>query len=168
MGEEQQESFEKIKNYLSSPPVLKAPRRGVPFRLYVAAEDKIIGAVLTQETKGKEYIITYLSLRLIDTKIRYTFIEKLCLSLYYACTKLRHYLLSSTCIVTCQADVIKHMLQKPILSGRIGKWAYALVEYDLAYESLKSVKGQIVADFIVEHRINDEHDLEVGYITCTP
>ena len=27
---------------------------------------------------------------------------------------------------------------------------------------------QIVADFIVEYRINDEHDLEVGYVTCTP
>ena len=77
-------------------------------------------------------------------------------------------MLSSACIVTCQANVIKHMLQKPILTGRIGKWAYALVEYDLAYESLKSVNGQIVADFIVEHRISDEHDLEVGYITCTP
>ena len=60
------------------------------------------------------------------------------------------------------------MLQKPILSGRIGKWAYALVEYDLACESLKSVRGQIVVNFIVEHRINDKHDLEVGYITCTP
>ena len=60
-GVEQQESFEKIKNYLSSPPVLKAPKIGIPFRLYVAAEDKIIGAVLTQETEGKEYIITYLS-----------------------------------------------------------------------------------------------------------
>ena len=60
------------------------------------------------------------------------------------------------------------MLQKPILSGRIGKWAYTLVEYDLAYESSKSVRGHIVADFIVKHRINDEHDLEVGYITCTP
>ena len=80
-GAEQQESFEKIKNYLSLPPVLKAPRRGVPFRLYVAAEDKIIGAILTQETEGKEYIITYLSRRLIDAKTRYTFIEKLCLSL---------------------------------------------------------------------------------------
>ena len=60
-GAEQQESFEKIKNYFSSPPVLKELKRGVPFRLYVAAEDKIIGAVLTQETEGKEYIITYLS-----------------------------------------------------------------------------------------------------------
>ena len=60
------------------------------------------------------------------------------------------------------------MLQKPILSGRIRKWAYALVEYDLAYKSLRAIKDQIVADFIVEHRINDEYDLEVGYITCTP
>ena len=101
--------------------MLKAPRRGVPFRLYVAAEDKIIVAVLTQETEDKEYVITYISRRLIDAEIRYTFIEKLCLSLYHTCTKLRHYLLSSTCIVVCQIDVIKHMLQKPILSGRIGK-----------------------------------------------
>ena len=60
------------------------------------------------------------------------------------------------------------MLQKPILSGRIGKGAYALVEYDLAYESLRAIKGQIVADFIVEHQIKDEHDLEVDCITCAP
>ena len=29
------------------------------------------------------------------------------------------------------------------------------------------MRGQIVADFIIEHRINDKHNLEVGYITCT-
>jgi hypothetical protein len=67
-------------------------------------------------------------------------------------------LLSSTCIVACQADVIKHMLQQSILSGRIVKWAYDLIEYDLAYESLKSIKGQVVADFIVEHIIDQNSD----------
>ena len=60
-GAEQKKAFENIKQYLSSPPVLKAPRRGVLFRLYVVAEDKDIGAVLTQETEGKECIITYIS-----------------------------------------------------------------------------------------------------------
>ena len=60
-GAKQQEAFEKIKNYLSSLPVLKVPRRGVSFRLYVAAEDKVIRAVLAQETGGKEHIITYIS-----------------------------------------------------------------------------------------------------------
>jgi len=52
-GAEQQEAFEKIKVYLSSTPVLKAPRRGVPFRLYVAVEDNVIGTVLTQEPKTR-------------------------------------------------------------------------------------------------------------------
>ena len=46
--------------------------------------------------------------------------------------------------------------------------AQAYVEYDLACEPLKYMRSQIVLDFIIEHRINDEYDLEVGYITCTP
>ena len=98
-GAEQQEAFNNRKRYLSSPPVLRAPKSGVPFRLYIAAQDKVIGVVLAQENGGKEYIIAYLSRRLLDAKSRYMFIEKLCLSLYYACTKFWPYLLYSTCVV---------------------------------------------------------------------
>jgi hypothetical protein len=50
------------------------------------------------------------------------------------------------------------MLQQPILSERIRKWAYALIEYDLAYEPLKSMNGQIVADFIVGYSIDQNND----------
>jgi hypothetical protein len=155
---DQQHAFADIKKYLSSPPVMKAPMAGIPFRLYIAAKDAVIGVVLTQVTEGKEHIITYLSWRLIDVETRYSFIEKLCLSLFYACSKLRQYLLSSTCIVVCQADVIRHMLQQPILSGRIRKWTYALIEYNLAYKPLKYMKGQVVADFIVGHSIDQNDD----------
>ena len=42
------------------------------------------------------------------------------------------------------------------------------IEYDLAYESLTSIKGQVVADFIVKHRIDDAFELGVSYITITP
>jgi hypothetical protein len=147
--------------------VLKAPQAGVSFRLYVIAEDKVIGVVLTQETEGKEHVVTYLSRRLVDDEIRYTFIEKLCLCLFYACTKCRCYLLSSHCTVSCQTDVIKYMLQNSIMSGRIGKWAYALIEYDLAYEPLKSMKGQVVADFIIEHQIDDTRKLDISYLIVT-
>jgi hypothetical protein len=90
---------------------MKTPMAEISFRLYIVAEDSIIGVVLTQVTDGKEYIITYLRQHIIDIETRYSFIEKFCLSLFYACSKLRHYLLSSTCIVAFQADVIKHMLQ---------------------------------------------------------
>ena len=47
--------------YWSSPSVLMVSRRGVPFRLYVAAEGKVIWVILTQETEDKEYVIMYIS-----------------------------------------------------------------------------------------------------------
>jgi hypothetical protein len=162
LGAEQKEAFDLIRKYLSSAPVLKAPQVGVPFRLYIAAKDKVIGAILTQVTRGKEHVVTYLSQGLVDAETRYTFIEKLCVCLFYACTKSRCYLLSSHCTVASQTDMIKYMLQNPIMSGRVGKWAYALIEYDLAYEPLKSMKRQVVADFIVEQWINDAHKLDIS------
>jgi hypothetical protein len=90
---------------------------------------------------------------------RYVFMERLCLSLCYACYKFRHYILSSSCIVACQYDVTKHMFLKPILSGRMGKWSYVLVEYDLSYEPLRSMKGQVVADFVVDHAVDVDHSV---------
>jgi hypothetical protein len=44
------------------------------------------------------------------------------------------------------------MLSMLILNGRIGKWILTLSEFELKFESAKSIKGQIIADFITEHR----------------
>jgi hypothetical protein len=98
LGAKQQAAFDQIKHYLSTPPVLRAPKSGELFRLYIAAQEDVIGVVLTQEFEAKAHIITYVSRRLLDAETRYFFIEKLCFSLYCACTKLRHYLLASICI----------------------------------------------------------------------
>jgi hypothetical protein len=98
---EQREAFEKIKEYLVSPPVLRAPKVRNPFKMYIAAQEWAIGAVLLQEEDGKEFSVAYMSQRLLDAETRYVFVEKLCLSLYYACSKFQHYILSSSCIVAC-------------------------------------------------------------------
>ncbi len=45
----------------------------------------------------------------------YSPVEKLCLCLYFSCTRLWHYLLSNECTVICKADVVKYMLSAPIL-----------------------------------------------------
>jgi hypothetical protein len=68
----------------------------------------------------------------------------------------------------CQADVIRHMLQQPILSGKIRKWAYALIEYDLAYKSLKSMKGQVVMDIIVGHSFDQNSDESYNLVSIHP
>jgi hypothetical protein len=51
LGAEQQDDFDLIKNYLYLDPVMRSPQVGISFRLYIAAENKVIGVVLTQETK---------------------------------------------------------------------------------------------------------------------
>jgi hypothetical protein len=153
-GADQQHAFYDIKKYLCLPPEMKATLVGIPCQLYIVAEDAVIGAILMQVMDDKEHIITYLSWCLIDAETKYSFIKKSCLFLFYACSKLQHYLLSSTYIVACQADVIRHMMQQPILSGRIRKRAYALTEYDLTYEPLKSMKHQVVANSNIGHSID--------------
>ena len=78
-------------------------------------------------------------------------VERLCLCLYFSCTKLRYYLLSAECVVVSKDDVIRYMLSLPILKVRIGKWILALSEFDLRDELAKAVKGQAIADFVVQH-----------------
>jgi ribonuclease HI len=156
LGAEQRRAFDKIKEHLTTSPVLRVPKIGEMFQLYVATQEHVIGVVLTQESNVKEFIVAYVSRRLLGAKARYAIIEKLCLSLYYECNKFRHYLLSSSCMVVCQHDIVKYMMHKLILSGRIGKWAYSLVAYELSYAPLQTMKGQVVADFIVDHAIEGE------------
>jgi ribonuclease HI len=102
---------------------------------------------------GRERVVFYLSRRMMDAETRYPEIEKLCLCLFFTCTKLRHILLSAEAIVICKSDVIKHMLSAPVLKGRLGKWMFALSEFDIRYQPAKAVKGQALADLIAE-RIN--------------
>jgi hypothetical protein len=46
-GASQQEALERIKDYLTRPLVLQASKIAVAFRLYIAATDRVLGAVLT-------------------------------------------------------------------------------------------------------------------------
>jgi ribonuclease HI len=105
---------------------------------------------VVQVYDGKEKVVFYLSRRMLDTETRYHEIEKLCICLFFTCTKLRHILLSAEIIVMCKLDVIKHMLSAPVLKGRLGKWMFTLSEFNIRYQPMKAVKGQALADLIAE------------------
>jgi hypothetical protein len=97
--------------------------------------------------------VFYLSRRMLDTETRYHEIEKLCLCLIFTCTKLRHILPSAEIIVICMSGIIKHMLLALMLKGRLRKWIFALLEFNIRYQPVQAVKGQALVDLIAE-RIN--------------
>ncbi|KAK1646488.1 hypothetical protein QYE76_064293 [Lolium multiflorum] len=132
-GAEQQQAFDDIKEYLTKPPVLVPPRQDRPFYIYLSVADTSIASWWC----------------------RYPEIEKLCLCLFFTCTKIQHILVSADIIVICKSDVIKHMLSAPVLKGRLGKWMFALSEFEIRYQPAKAVKGQALADLIAE-RINTD------------
>jgi hypothetical protein len=117
---------------------------------YFVSRRTTIASVVVQLYDGKERVVFYLSRRMLDAETRYPDMEKLCLCLFFTCTKLRHILLSAEVIIICKSDVIKHMLSAPVLKGRLGKWMFALSEFDIRYQPAKAVKGQALADLIAE------------------
>ncbi|CAL2255418.1 unnamed protein product [Prunus armeniaca] len=50
-----------------------------------------------------------------------------------------------------QIDLIKYMLTRPMLRGRIGKWTMALTEFAFRYVPQKAIEGQAVTDFLADH-----------------
>ncbi|KAM1933192.1 hypothetical protein ACFX15_017531 [Malus domestica] len=76
--------------------------------------------------------------------------------------------------IIAKIDVIKYMLSKPMLTGRIGKWILALSEFSFQYVPQRAVKGQAIADFLAEHQesrdeiINIPGTLEVTNVWILP
>jgi hypothetical protein len=111
--------------------MLVPPQQDRPFYVYLSVGDTSIASVVIQVHDDKERVVFYLNRRILDAETRYLDIEKLCLCLFFTCTKLRHILLSAETIVNYKSDVIKHMLSAPVLKGRLGKWMFALSEFDI-------------------------------------
>ncbi|XP_074265756.1 uncharacterized protein LOC141588200 [Silene latifolia] len=97
-----------IKKYLASAPVLGAPIPGKPLVLYIAAQERSLGAMCAQEIEDrKERALYYLSRTLVGAELNYLPIEKICLALVFAVQKLRHYMQAHTIHVVSKADPIK-------------------------------------------------------------
>ncbi|CAL8135225.1 unnamed protein product [Prunus armeniaca] len=162
-GAEHQAALDDIKQYLSQSLVLMPPKRGKPLRLYISASEGSIGCLLAQNNESKrEQAVHYLSRTLNMVELNYSPIEKLCLALYFAATKFRHYMLPSVVQIISKTDLIKYMPTRPIIRGQIGKWMMALSEFTFQYVTQKSVKGQALADFLAHHLVQgQEGELEV-------
>ena len=75
--------------------------------------------------------------------------EKLVLVLVTTARRLRLYFQAHTIEIHTEHPM-KKILHKPETSGRLVKWAIELSEFDIRYKLRTAIKGQILADFIME------------------
>ena len=141
--------FTTLKTYLSSSPILVSPSEGELLTLYLAISDFATSAALVRERNRVQQPVYYCSRALRGAKERYPKMEKLILALVTTSRKLRPYFQAHTVEVLTEYPM-KQILHKLETSRRLIKWAIELSEFDIRYKPRTAVKGQILADFIME------------------
>ena len=144
-----EEAFTALKTYLNSPPILVSPIEGELLTLYLAVSDFSTSAILVRDKERVQHPVYYCSRALRGAEERYPRMEKLILDLVTAARKLRPYFQAHTIEVPTEYPM-KQVLHKPETSGRLMKWAIELSEFDIRYKPKTAIKGQILADFVME------------------
>ena len=122
-----QESFDALKQALTSTPLLSALDFTWDFILYVSASDNAIVGVLVQEDDARhEHVIYYISQKLIGPPLRYSHEEKLSLAVIFSAQKLRHYIIANHTRVVADSNPMQYLLSRHLLQGREAKWVVVL------------------------------------------
>lgn len=157
-----QEAFDRIKEYLIKPPVLRPPRLGKPLVLYLAIEPEALGAMMVQaDETGIEHAVYYLSKKILPYEARYQEVEKVCLAVIWASRKLQHYFQSYKIQIVAKENPLKYLQSTPSLVGKLGRWLVLLTEFDIEYLTSKVIKGRAVAEFLaLQHVEGDQYKFE--------
>ena len=144
-----EEAFSALKMYLSSPPILVSPSKGELLTLYLAVSDFSTSVVLVIDKDRVQHPVYYCSRALRGAEERYPRMEKLILALVTTTRKLCPYFQAHTIEIPTEYPM-KQVLHKPETSGRLMKWAIELSEFDIRYKPKTTIKGQVLADFVME------------------
>jgi hypothetical protein len=75
-GEDEQRSFDALKEKLLTPPILSHPNYQLPFEIHTDASGYGIGAILVEQHEEGERAISYVSRLLSSAKLNYSVSEK--------------------------------------------------------------------------------------------
>ena len=120
--EDCQKSFEELKAYLTTAPIVRAPNWKLPFEVMCDASHLAIGAVLGQRVQGKPYVVYYARKTFNKAQRNYTTTEKELLAVVYAMDKFRAYLVWSEIIIIMDHSTLKYLLTKPNAKARLIRW----------------------------------------------
>ncbi|GKE38119.1 reverse transcriptase domain-containing protein [Tanacetum coccineum] len=112
------------------------------------------------EREAKQMPIYFVSRAIRVPELNYTSMEKLVLALVHASKRLKRCFQAHPIIVITDHP-IQQILSRPEVAGRLQKWSIELGEYKKHYRPRVSIKGQILAYFIVERPEEDSPDTPI-------
>jgi len=143
-----QRSFEQLKQFLSSDPVLAAPDFQKPFILHTDASDLATGAVLLQDDdQGVLHPVAYHSTKLAKHQLAYSTIEKELLGILNAIKKFECYLYGGAHPIQIFADhnPLTFLEKNKYSNQRLLRWSLSLQPYHLQVKHIKG-RDNVVAD----------------------
>lgn len=140
------ESFNKLKQALTTAPVLSHPDFKKRFYVQCDASDYGVGAVLFQkDSENNEKPIAFFSMKLNAAQRNYSVTEKECLAAVLAVKRFRPYIeLMPFSVITDHAS-LKWLMSLKDLNGRLARWALQLQTFDFNIEHRKGFEN-VVAD----------------------
>ena len=152
-NDDQQLSFETLKEKLMSPPILAYADYNVPFKLHTDASGTGLGAVLYQEQDGKERVIAFASRSLKPSEKNYPAHKLEFLALKWAVTEKYHdYLYGATFEVITDNNPLTYVFTTAKLDATGQRWLAALSNYNC---TIKYRSGKNNADADGLSRLHD-------------
>ncbi|XP_063834919.1 uncharacterized protein LOC135084105 [Ostrinia nubilalis] len=150
---EQQLSFETLKDKLVSAPVLIYPDFTKPFTLTCDASNHAISAILSQGPTGKDHPIAYSSRTLNKNEVNYSTTEKELLAIVFGCKNFRPYLFGRKFFIVTDHRPLKWLFNHSDPSSKMQRWRLQLEEYE--YEIIYQ-KGKLnsAADALSRYPVN--------------
>ena len=129
---EQQQAFDKLKEQVTSAPVLAMPNDEGQWRVEADASDYALGAVLSQEQNGKWHPVAFLSKSFNDAERNYEIYDKEMLAIMTALEEWRQYLLGTREPFEIWTDHLNLMYFREArkLNRRQARWFAELQDYE--------------------------------------
>ena len=120
---------------------------------YIAVASHAVSLVLIWVDSGVQKPVYYVSKSLHEAEVCYLPLEKAILVVVHAMRKLPHYFQSHTVVVLTQLpfrSLLRSADYTQRIAERIAKWGTILRAFDIKYMPYTFVKGQVLADLVVE------------------
>ena len=128
---------------------MSSPKADEVLYAYIVVAPYAVSLVLIRDDNGLQKPVYYVSKSLHEAKVKYLPLEKAILAVVHATRKLPHYFQTHTMVVLTQLP-LKFVLWTTSYTRRIAIWNTILGAFDIKYMPRTSIKGQILADLVVE------------------